>query len=187
MRPYNGYKAEAPRRREPLPAGGYVAKIMDVQEQSYSWGSVLLISFDIAEGEQKDFFANDYRGQQQEDKKWRGTCRLRIPSDDGTEQDGWSKRTFNGAMWAVEASNSGYRWDWAEAGLKGKLVGVLFRDKQWEMNGNTGWTTECCAFESVEHIRDGKFKLPKPKPLQKAAEPEYTPVASESSGDDLPF
>lgn len=187
MKPYNGYKAEAPKRREALPAGGYVARIMDAEEHSYDWGQVLLISFDVTEGEHKDFFANDYRAQPQEDKKWRGTFRLRIPKDDGSTQDGWSKRSFNNAMWAVEASNDGYHWDWNEAGLKGKAVGALFRDKQWEMNGRSGWTTECCAFDSVENIRSGKFKTPNPKPLQKVAEPDYTPVANASSGDDLPF
>ncbi len=195
MKQFSGYKAEAPVRREKLPAGGYVAKIMDAREQEYSWGNVLLISFDIAEGEHKDFFANDYRGQQQEDKKWRGTYRLRVPKDDGSEQDAWSKRSFCNAMWAVEASNSGYHWDWNESGLKGKLVGVLFRNKEWEMNGNTGWTTECCSLVEVENIRQNRFTMPKDKPLKERAAVS-APVSSPStsfeevaieSDDDLPF
>ena len=81
MKAFAGFKAEAPARKEQLPAGGYIAKIMDAKEIGYDWGNVLLISFDIAEGEYKDFFAKDYRNQQQEDKKWRGTFRLRIPKD----------------------------------------------------------------------------------------------------------
>lgn len=195
MKQFSGYKAEAPVRREKLPAGGYVARIMDAREQEYSWGSVLLISFDIAEGEHKDFFANDYRGQQQEDKKWRGTYRLRVPKDDGSEQDAWSKRSFCNAMWAVEASNSGYHWDWNESGLKGKLVGVLFRNKEWEMNGNTGWTTECCSLVDVENIRENRFTMPKDKPLKQHSV-SSAPVSSPSAGfeevaiesdDDLPF
>lgn len=195
MKQFSGYKAEAPVRREKLPAGGYVARIMDAREQEYSWGSVLLISFDIAEGEHKDFFATDYRGQQQEDKKWRGTYRLRVPKDDGSEQDAWSKRSFGNAMWAVEASNSGYHWDWNEGGLKGKLVGVLFRNKEWEMNGNTGWTTECCFLVDVESIRQNRFTMPKDKPLKQHTT-SSAPVSSPSAGfeevaiesdDDLPF
>ena len=51
MKPYNGYKAEKPASaREHLPAGGYVAKILNAEELEYSWGRVLLISFDIADG-----------------------------------------------------------------------------------------------------------------------------------------
>lgn len=195
MKQFSGYKAEAPVRREKLPAGGYVARIMDAREQEYSWGSVLLISFDIAEGEHKDFFATDYRGQQQEDKKWRGTYRLRVPKDDGSEQDAWSKRSFGNAMWAVEASNSGYHWDWNEGGLKGKMVGVLFRNKEWEMNGNTGWTTECCSLVDVENIRQNRFTMPKDKPLKQHTT-SSAPVSSPSAGfeevaiesdNDLPF
>lgn len=195
MKQFSGYKAEAPVRRKKLPAGGYVARILDAREREYSWGSVLLISFDIAEGEHKEFFANDYRAQQQEDKKWRGTYRLRIPKDDGSEQDAWSKRSFGNAMWAVEASNSGYHWDWNESGLKGKLVGVLFRNKEWQMNGSTGWTTECCSMVDVELIRQNRFTMPKDKPLKEraavsapasAASAGFEEVAIESD-DDLPF
>ena len=123
MKPFNGYKAEKAAPREHLPAGGYVAEIKDAKEVEYSWGRVLVVSFDIAEGEKKGFFAADYRSQQQEDKKWRGSYRLTVPKDDGSEGDGRSKRTFGGAMWAIENSNQGYHWDWNEAGLKGKLVG----------------------------------------------------------------
>lgn len=166
MKQFGGFKAERSAAREQLPVGGYVAKIMGAKEETYSWGNVLVISFDIAEGQYKDFFANDYRNNDREDKKWRGTYRLNEPKDDGSEKDSWTKRTFGGAIWSIEQSNSGYHWDWNEAGLKGKTVGVLFRNEEWEMNGNTGWGTKCCALESVENVRTGKFKMPKDKPLK---------------------
>ena len=195
MKQFNGYKAESPLRREKLPAGGYVARIIDAREQEYSWGSVLLISFDIAEGERKDFFKNDYRSQQQGNKKWRGTYRLRVPRDDGSQRDAWAKRSFGNAMWAVEASNPGYHWDWNESGLKGKLVGVLFRNREWEINGKTGWTTECYCLMKAESIRQRRFSTPKDKPLkQHTAASATVPVASSGfeevaieSDDDLPF
>lgn len=188
MRAYTGFESKKSAGREILPAGGYVAKIMNAEEVTYDWGSVLLISFDIAEGDYREFFTKDYRAQDGEDKKWRGTYRLNIPKDDGSEKDGWSKRTFGNAMWSVEASNPGYRWDWNEAGLKGKTVGVLFRNKEWEMNGNTGWTTECCAFTSSDDIRSGSYKMPKDKPLKAGANTsgnQFAPMGG--SMDDLPF
>lgn len=166
MRPFNGYKPQKQGgAREILPAGGYVAKILNVEEKRYTWGDVLLISFDIAEGEHTGFFNADYQNNTNEGRKWRGTYRLSIPKDDGSEKDGWTKNAFNGAIWAVEESNPGYVWNWDEKTLKDKMVGVLFRNKEWEMNGNTGWTTECCKLESVEDIRSGKIKTPKDKPL----------------------
>ena len=187
MKQFGGFEVKKSAAREPLPAGGYVAKILNAEEVSYDWGSVLLISFDIMEGQYKDFFAKDYKEQDREDKKWRGTYRLSEPKDDGSEKDGWTKRTFGNAIWSVEESNPGYHWDWNEVGLKEKIVGVLFRSREWEMNGNTGWTTECCALASVDDIRQGKYRQPKDKPLKTsgASNSNFMP-ASDNSGD-LPF
>lgn len=166
IKQYNGAKAvQRSGGREPLPAGGYVAKILDAKVQSYDFGDMLVLSFDVAEGDFKDFFKTDYQNNPREDKKWRGTFRLSIPKDDGTEKDEWSKNGFNNFIFAIEDSNPGYSWGWDETTLKGKMIGVLFRNKEWEMNGNSGWTTECCAVEAVSIIREGKFKQPKDKPL----------------------
>jgi hypothetical protein len=191
MKPYNGFESKkSSSARELLSAGGYVVKIMDAKEETYDWGKIILISFDVAEGEHTGFFAKDYRENTNEDKKWRGTYRLREPKDDGTEQDGWTKNTFGGATWAVEASNPGYHWDWDESKLKGKAVGVLYRNKEWEMNGNTGWTTECCALTDIDTIRNGTFKMPKDKPLKAKKATAGASVFTQAPGEDdedLPF
>lgn len=188
MKKFSGFEAKrSGQAREVLPAGGYVAKIMNAEEVKYDWGEVVVISFDIAEGQYKDFFANDYRTQDREDKKWRGTYRLNVPKDDGSEKDGWTKRTFGNAIWALEDSNPGYKFDWEVAPMKGKVVGVLFRNKEWDYNGQTGWTTECCALTTVSDIRDNKFKMPKDKPLaNKSAASTWDNVQS-GDNSDLPF
>ena len=186
MKRFNGYEARKQSAREILPAGGYVAKIMHVEELVYTWGNVLAISFDITEGDYRGFFDKDYKDNTNEDKKWRGIYRLNEPKDDGSESDGWTKNTFNGAMWAIEQSNPGYHFDWDEKSLIGKTVGVIFRNREWEMNGNTGWTTEAGMLESADNIRAGKYKLMKDKPLKKtSAAPAIQPAAENS--DDLPW
>jgi len=167
IKQYNGYKSERRQTREPLPAGGYVAKILDAKVQNYSFGDMLVLSFDIAEGEHKDYFRKDYAANQNEDKKWRGTFRIGIPKDDGSEKDAWSKAAFND-MIAVFESDPGFHWDWDETKLKGRIVGVLFRNKEWEWNDKTGWTTECCALTTATEIRNGDFRMPKDKPLKKS-------------------
>lgn len=193
MKSFSGFEAKKTgAAKEQLPAGGYVAQILDAKEVEYSWGNILLVSFDIAEGEHKGFFAADYKANDREEKKWRGTYRLRIPTDDGSEQDGWSKRSFGNAIWAVEASNPGFHWAWDETALKGKTVGVLFRNREWERDGRTGWFSECCALDSVDNIRNGKFRMPADKPLsaaqRQAAEAKNTYSASSfAEEDDLPF
>lgn len=166
MKKLNGYEsAQAYSDTERLPVGGYVLKIMDVKYQENDWGDVILLSFDIAEGEHKDFFAANYKAQTGEDKKWKGTYRLRVPKDDGSEQDNWTMRRFKTVLGAFEDSNSGYHWNWDEQTLKGKLIGALFNNKEYsfdDSNGNNrhGFFTNCHSLVTVEKIRSGKFEIP---------------------------
>lgn len=192
IKQYSGAHAQKRVEREKLPAGGYVAKILDAKVQTYDFGDMLVLSFDIAEGIYKDHFKKDYTANPNEDKKWRGTFRLSIPKDDGSEKDEWSKNGFNGFIYAIEDSNPGYTWDWNEAMLKGKLIGVLFRNKEWEWKGDKGWMTECCAVDAVSTIREGKFKQPKDKPLAKKQENTFASAAANAFSDtdedgELPF
>lgn len=192
IKQYNGAKAQRRAAREILPAGGYVARIKEAKVQNYDFGDMLVISFDIAEGPYAGFFKRDYTQNPNEDKKWRGTVRLSIPKDDGTERDEWSKNSFNGFIYSIEDSNPGYTWDWNEAMLKGKMLGVLFRKREWEFRGERGWSTECCAVDAVSVIREGKFKQPKDKPLKKTSATVSAPASggfAEVNDDDgtLPF
>ena len=190
IKSYNGFKPERTTARETLPAGGYVAKIMDATVISYDWGDVLKVDFDIAEGEHKGFFATDYRNNTNDDKKWRGTYRINIPNESNQYFDS-QRKSFNNFIACLEETNSGFHFDWDESKLKGKGIGVLFRNKEWEYNGSTGWTTECCAVTTAKDIREGNFKMPKDKPLKaKAAntgaysETTFAPVDDDA---DLPF
>lgn len=161
MKKLSGYeKAQAYSDTERLPVGGYVLKIMDVNELEYRWGNQLKIDFEIAEGEYKDFFARDYKNQTGEDKKWRGAYRLHVPKDDGSEQDNWTMRRFKTVMNAFEDSNKGYHFDWDEKKLKGLLIGALFNNKEYDFNGRHGFYTNCHSLVTVEKIRSGKFEIP---------------------------
>ena len=188
MKKYSDVKAErASGGRETLPAGGYVCQILSARVESGEWGDTLVIAHDVCEGEYKDIFKRDYDNNPREDKKWRGTFRLRLPKDDGSEQDGWKKRSLGNFIWAVEASNPGYTWGWEEKTLKGKKIGLLYRNKEWAYNERTGWTTEAAGTASVDDIREGKFKMLKDKPLANkpvAEAPVFTDVEDEG---ELPF
>lgn len=191
MKAFNGLEIKkSVSANEPLPAGGYVAKILNAKVEEYSWGEKLVISFDVAEGEYKDFFRKQYNENTREDKKWKGNFRLTVPNE-GNQYFDSQKRTFGNAIWAIEESNPGYHWDWNETALKGKMVGVLFRNFEWAMEDRTGWNTEACTFVSVEDVRTGNFKQPKDKPLRNKATnnapaPNFT-VLDDDSLSDLPF
>lgn len=176
MRQLSGFaKAQAYVDSERLPVGGYVLKILEVEYQTNDWGDVILLSFDVAEGDQKDFFASNYKAQTGEDKKWKGTYRLRVPKDDGSEQDEWTMRRFKTVISKVEESNPGYHWDWDEQNLKGKLVGALFNNKEYEFNGRHGFFTNCHSLVAVEKIRSGKFEIPADTLLKEGTGPTGTP------------
>ena len=124
---YKGFeKKKFSGAREILPAGGYVGKILKAEVMQYSWGNQLKISFDITEGEFKDFFQRDWDNNTNEDRKWRGVLKLTLPTGDGSEQDGWKVNAINNLTASLEESNPGYNWDWDETKLKGKLMPYLF-------------------------------------------------------------
>ena len=56
------------------------------------------------------------------------------------------------------------------------------------MGDRSGWTTEAGGTESIDNIREGKFRLLKDKPLKDkpVAVPVFTDVTDEDEGD-LPF
>ena len=70
--------------QERLPIGGYVLKILKTKVETYSWGQVLVLMIDVAEGEHAGFYQKNYNGQQQ-DKKWKGTYRINLPKNDSSE------------------------------------------------------------------------------------------------------
>lgn len=190
---YNGSKSEKSTSFAPIPAGGYVAKIMGARIENYSWGSVLIIAFDIYEGEYTGFFQQRFDKDTSTDKKWKGTFRITIP-DESSEYFSSQKRSFNNLIYALEASNGNYTFDWNENGLKGLTLGVLFRNKEWEYKGKTGWTTECCSVTDADEIRQGDFKIPKDKPLDNSSGSTVNTNSGSGSGfsnvpldDDLPF
>lgn len=175
--------------REILPAGGYVGEIKKAEVLKYSWGSKLVIAYDITEGEYAWFFMKDWQNNPNDDKKWRGNLSMTLPMEDGSEQDVWKKRAIGNLAASLEESNPGYHWDWDENKLKGKKLGFLVREREWEMNGKTGWTTEASSCTDVETIRSGKFRVPKAKTLPKSSAPASAPISDYSAVDDsdLPF
>ncbi len=186
---------DAPER---LPVGGYILKIMKVEEKTQDWGDQLIFSFDIAEGEHKDYFAKQYRSQivdTGEEKKWKGVYRLNLPKDDGSEQDGWAMRRYKGAITSFNVSNQGLNIDplrdWNSQCLVGKLVGAVFFEKEYDFNGRNGMYTTCHSLRSVSKIRDGDFKIPPAKMLNgskgiTSSTAGFTNASAEDY-DDLPF
>lgn len=191
----NGYdKAKAFTESTQLPPGAYVVKILNTKVESFDWGQRLVLQIDIAEGDLKDFFKNQYDAQQQEDKKWKGSYRRTVPTGDGSERDNWSMRSFKADMNAIEDSNNGYAWDWDENSLKGKIVGALFNRKEFvNGSGEVITFTQCKRLIAADNVRSGHYKLPKDdllkeKPQEAPADNGGMPAGfAPVNDDDIPF
>lgn len=167
-RPNNWNEVREFSDRPKLPVGAYVCRVKRAVVDS-TYGEQLCILFDIVEGEHQNFFMDEFRVNTMENKKWKGTLKQWIPKDDGSEKDEWTKSAFKGMVTSFEKSNPGYQWNWDEASLVGKLIGVLFRNEEWEFNGKHGWAIRPFKALSVDTVRSGDFKLPDDKPLKDKA------------------
>lgn len=182
-RPSNWDEVKETTDRQKLPLGAYVCRVIKAVAQQTDFGDQLCILFDIAEGDYKGFYDSDYKNNVMTNKKWKGVLRLWLPKDDGSDKDEWTKSSFKSAISAFEKSNAGYRWDWDESSLANKLIGVIFRNEEWDYNNKTGWAVRPYKAIDVNAVRAGTFTLPDDKPLKKSADVEYSsPAANYSNG-----
>lgn len=190
-KPQNWESVQAFSDRQKLPLGAYVCNVLKAAVSHTTYGDMLQIGFDIAEGEYKDFYKSDFNANTAQDKKWKGVLRVFLPRDDNSEKDEITKRTLKGMVTSFEKSNPGYVWNWDETSLVGKQVGILYRNEEWDYNGRTGWAVRPFRAISVDSVREGSFTFPPDKPLHGTAS---APAPTASNGgytavetDDLPF
>lgn len=187
LKPLDYENVQANSSYTPLPAGGYVCRIMGVQEAATMNGKPSLhVSLDIAEGPEANRFTNEYRADTRQDKKWDCIFRQTI-----TTNDGGTNPFFKGLITAIEESN-GMTVQWTDnqeafaAQFKGKLVGVIFGREEYEKNnGAKTWKTVAQLFMPVAKIRAGEFTVPADKPFTPApgayTTPNYTAPTFDNS------
>lgn len=182
---FDGAHAEKLSNGAALPAGGYVARIESAKVETYTWGNVLVIALDIAEGNHTGHFRKMFDENSDPNKKWKGIFRLTIPNEKSKFFVS-EKRSFNNFIFALETSNNGYHFDWDEKRLKGLLFGALYRNKEFlAENGKKIMTTECGGCTDILSIKDGSFTPLKDKLLKD--EPARSETTDVFYDDDLPF
>ena len=173
----------------------YVCEIKGAKEVDYTTDSGYRvhrvdIALDVCEGEYEGFYQKKFDDSQDEDKKWKGVVKLNIPKFDGTEKDNWTVKSFNTQFVAIEDSNPGYTWNNVLDSLKGKKIGLVLRDKEWEFNGNRGFYSEPYKLISVANARAQKFRKPNTKYLSSEVTGDvasgFTPI-SNTVDEELPF
>ena len=165
-----------------LPAGGYIARILavkDVADKSY-----LAVEFDIAEGEFKAFYGDDWgKEHPSAHTMYRSYKETALPM-------------FKGFLRAVDQSN-GTKFEQdavnglAEQQLVGRAVGIVVGYEEYQNDrGEIRERAKVTAVRSVDKIRSGDFKVPELKKLDlskstTAASPVEGFVAVNEA--DLPF
>ena len=191
MQDFTSY-AKQPLDFDVLPAGGYIAKIIEVDDRTWSGHAepAHMIHMDIAEGEHAGIY-----------KKNNAT----------SDKDRWL------TYWFAEPMKSSPRWLLSKVGgiqtslmesndnvnlsdphsWKGKYVGVVVGDEEAESNSGTVYVRPYVSYIcSTERIRKGEnqpggYKIPKlkrlevvtPRPLSSAEMPDSFSAAE----DDIPF
>lgn len=174
---------------EKLPVGGYIIKILNVQDVAEK--EYLKVSFDIADGEYKGFFKKQYdEDNRGEDKKWPNAGSF-VRSYKSTAES-----MFKGFVNAVENSNKNFKFDFDEKKLVGKQVGIIVGMEQYlNQKGQVRERTYVSAVRSVDTIKKGDFKVPELKLLDatkttsaasKPAKPFVNPFADSAPAID-PF
>ena len=175
-----------------LPAGGYIAKIIEVDDRTWSGHSepAHLIHMDIAEGEHKDIYKKNNAASDKD--RWL-TYWFAEP-DKGSPE--WLLSKVGGIQTSLMESNDivnlGDPRTW-----KNKYVGVVVGDEEAESNSGAVYTRPYVNYIcSTIRIRKGEnqpggYKIPKlkkletytPKPLASTEMPDSFSAAE----DDIPF
>lgn len=180
-----------------LPAGPYrcIIKQAKEEERSNKQGTNLVILFDIAEGEYKGHFKEDF-DKQTSSKKWRGIFRIGVPDDAASEG---LKKFFKSVITSIEKSNPGWMFGWDDksvASMKDKKIGFVFGEEEYLKDGQVKVAIKPFFPRSWDTVLDAE--VPERKKVQGGNASTPTNVAGTGGAwnpsapatdedDDLPF
>lgn len=164
---------------EQIKLGGQICKIKDVKiEKTKTNKDMLVVAYDIAEGENKDYFKRRFEEDNRADKKWNGVHRIMVLNNEGK-----TNPFFKGFITSVESSNTGFKFSGEESMLKDKLFGAIFGREEYEnAAGERKKATKIFGIRSVQKIREG-VEIPEDRLLPPKAD-DWEFVADTN---DIPF
>ena len=190
MQDFTSY-ARQPLDFDVLPAGGYIAKIIEVDDRSWS-GHIEpahMIMMDIAEGEHKGLYKKNNASSDKD--RWLGYW-FAEPMAGSPD---WLLSKVGGIQTSLAESNENVNLT-DPSSWKGKYVGVVVGDEEAESNSGTVYTRPYVSYIcSVGRIRKGEnqpggYKIPKLKTLQGATPKPISaelPDSFSAAEDDIPF
>lgn len=151
--------------REKLKLGGHICKIIEVNIEKFTSKATgeefenLALKIDIeAPDEQAGFYQRKFAEEAKQDAlnaKWRGYFKVGIPTNASSEG---VKKAFKTFTTSVENSNPGYKWNWEENTLVGKVFGGIFGFEEFNtQDGRTITMTKCMFCRGTEKVLESKI------------------------------
>ena len=155
---------------ERLKLGGHICKILEVKIETYTKKATgepfkqMILKIDIAEpDEQAGYYQRKFADAAKEnalEAKWKGYYKLTVPTD---KSEDFIKSNFKTLTTSIEKSNPGYKWNWEENTLVGKVFGGVFGLEEFENAEGKVISFSRCRFvrstEKVLEIEPPKVKL----------------------------
>lgn len=145
----------------PVELGGHILEIKKVEEYINNSGNrSIKITYDMhSSDKQPGHFMNEWKKDDKADKKYRGIYPQVVENSNGD-----ANVYFVTFIKSVESSNQGFKFEFDEKTLTGKLVGAVFGREQFEKDGELKFATKIRYFTTVDSIKKG-VPIPKDKLL----------------------
>ena len=194
---FDNYDNVEPKRKgeyNSLPAGAYVARIKRAEEVGNDKYTALKIDFDIEQGEYKGYFEELYKNQNKDSRSWRGSFYAFYPKDNEYYASSAGELKHN--IEAIEKSNAGFKMNHTSDGftgesiaqLSGKLVGVIFFEKEYlNKYGKVKTGINVWGFETVEDVLSGNYEISPKQELKQEIQKSDMNGFNEFDNDDCPF
>lgn len=163
-----------------LPAGPYVAKIVDMVDNDSK--QYVELVFDIAEGEHANFYGDKWG------KEHPFAHHIFLSYKDT------ALGMLKGRLQAIQESNPGFdpfaAWDAGRLDMfNGRILGINLQEEEYERNdGETGARLTVCQVVPAQDVRDGKIKARDIKKLKNdSASTSTTTQVVEAYNGPIPF
>lgn len=169
---------------ETIKLGGQVCKIKSAKvEKTKTDKDMLVITYDIAEGENKGYFERRFDADNRNEKKWGGVHRIMV-----LDNEGRCNKFFKGFTTSIEASNKGYKFKGDETTLKDKLFGAVFGREEYENTfGERKMATKIRYIRGIEGIENAEVPKDKMLPEKGEAFEDFINSVNSNNNEDLPF
>ena len=172
---------------ERVTPGGHICLIKGAKLDHTKSGKELFVLYlEVAEGSQLDgIFQRDWERKRSQNAtaEWPVAGQYRQLTQDNS---GGTNPYFKGLIKAIEDSN-GFTWNFDENTLRGKKIGIIFREEEFMANdGNIKTSVKPAWARSVATIQHG-VDIPKIKRLQTSSPSMAAAGFTPANEEELPF